>query len=232
MLTIWSGKSTTINRKNQDPLRIKNPCITIAGGVQIKKLPELAKAGRADNGIIPRCGFIWPDQCSKSYYSSRKLSDDYVQGYRKYILQLLTIPEDNNVELSVGAEALYKEFYNANADKANAEPIDFIKEMYAKLDIMVLRIALIVHAMKMVLDGGSVDQVEPETMEFAIRITEYFRATGLKAYEQISENSKPDISRKDVILALRDLFNITNQSAMAKFLNVSQQYINRIFKGD
>lgn len=57
--------------------------------------------------------------------------------------------------------------------------------MFAYLDIIVLRNALIVHSMKMVLDRGAVDQIKPETMENAIRITEYFRATGLKAYDKI-----------------------------------------------
>ena len=231
MLTIWSGKGVVVNRKSETPLRVENPCITISGGVQVKKLHDLAKDGRADNGMIQRCMFIWPDCCEKSYYSKKTLSQLYRQKYGIFVKNLLSIPDGQVITLNDDAEVLYSEFFNQNADKANAEAVDFIKEMYAKLDIIALRLALIVHGMKIGCEENFTPAIEPETMEYAIRVTEYFRATAMKVYDQLSDNTTFKIKTRDVILYLKNDCGITNQSEIARFLKVSQQYINKTFTG-
>lgn len=181
--------------------------------------------------MIQRCMFLWPDFCEKQKYSIATLPPEHISAYEDYINRLLSIPEGNIISLSDKAESLYAEFYNDNVDKANAEEVDFIKEVYAKLDIIVLRIALMVHGMKIVCDGITSDTIDPETMEYAIRVTEYFRATALKVYDQLSVNTGSKITTKDIIYHLRYECGITNQSQIAKFLNVSQQYVNKIFSG-
>ncbi|MEI6750765.1 MAG: DUF3987 domain-containing protein, partial [Bacteroidota bacterium] len=231
MLSIWSGKGTVINRKGQDAiLRIDEPCISMIGGVVVKKLNDLAKDGRADNGMIQRCMFVWPDFCNKQEYSKAILPSEYTKAYDDYINKLLSIPEGNSVMLSEEAELLYEEFYNCNVAKANEDEIDFIKEMYAKLDIMVLRIALIVHGMKIVCDGNTSAMIEPETMEYAIRVTEYFRSTGLKVQAQLSEGTSLNIKIKDVINFIKNVRGNDNQSEIARCLKYSQQYVNNVFK--
>ncbi|MCX6280200.1 MAG: DUF3987 domain-containing protein [Bacteroidetes bacterium] len=231
MLTTWTGLGTTINRKGQDPTRIDEPCITIAGGVQVKKLNDLTNDGRAENGMIQRCMFVWPDFCEKSHYKKETVSPESKQAYEQYINNLRGLSEDNTFELSDEAENLYEEFYNRNADKSNAEKVEFIKELYAKLDIMVLRLALIIQVMKLVCEGNASITIEPETMEYAIRITEYFRVTGLKVYHYLTSGAPSELSKKDVILFLRNTVGITNQSEIARIMKVKQQYVNSIFTG-
>ena len=231
MLSIWSGKGTVINRKGLDTiLRIDEPCISMIGGVVVKKLKDLAKDGRADNGMIQRCIFVWPDFCDKQKYSKAILPLEYSKAYDDYINKLLSIPEGNTITLSEAAELLYAEFYNCNVAKANTEGIDFIKEMYAKFDIIVLRIALIVHGMKIVCEGNTSDMIEPETMEYAIRVTEYFRATGLKVYAQVCEETPLIIKPTDVIKYIKNIRGNNNQSEIARCLRFTQQYVNKIFK--
>ncbi|NCA75050.1 MAG: DUF3987 domain-containing protein [Alphaproteobacteria bacterium] len=231
MLSTWSGMGTTINRKGQDPIRIDEPCITIAGGVQVKKLDDLSKEGRADNGMIQRCMFVWPVSFEKSHYKKETVSLESKQAYEQYINNLRGLSDGNSFILSDVAEVIYEEFYNQNADKSNAVKVEFLKELYAKLDIIALRLALIIQVMKLVCEGNASNNIEPDTMEYAIRITEYFRATGLKVYHYLSSGTSTELSKKDVILFLRDTIGITNQSDIARFLKVSQQYVNKTFAG-
>ena len=236
MLTTWMGKSFVSNRKLDDQLRIDDPCITIVGGLQSSRLVELAKDGRSENGMIPRCIFVWPDFSEKQNYSNVIVPSECIQLYDRYVEGLLFIPTGNIISLSESAEECYADFFNKNASKLNNEKVDFIKEMYAKLDIIVLRIALIVHGMKRVCEGDKSETISPETMEYAIRIVEYFRATGLKVYNQLFsqtseiKNNKPrEVSLAEVVLFLKNHCNFTNQSKIAKLLNVSQPRINQIF---
>jgi hypothetical protein len=228
MLTSWSGKGYTTNRKTQDPIRVDNPCISIAGGLQVSKLHDLAKDGRRDNGMIPRCAFIFPDDCDKQKYSTRVLPTELVLKYETYIHSLLDIKEGTVFQLSLDAETLYTEFFNLNVDLINSEKADLIKEIYAKLDIMVLRLSVIVHGMKMICEKNPSLTIEPETMEYCIRLTEYLRATGLKVYHLLHENDAHKLTKKAVASYLWKEGRITNQSQLANLLGVSHQYINKL----
>lgn len=85
--------------------------------------------------------------------------------------------------------------------------------------------------MKLVCEGNASNTIEPETMEYAIRITEYFRATGLKVYHYLTSGAPNELSKKDIILFLRNTVGITNQSEIARIMKVKQQYVNSIFTG-
>jgi len=61
--------------------------------------------------------------------------------------------------------------------------------MCAKFDIIVKRIALIVPGMRIVCEGNTSDTIEPGKMEYANRVTEYFRTTALKVYDKWSSQT-------------------------------------------
>lgn len=228
MLSIWSGKSAVVNRRSQELLRIDNPCVTMAGGIQERLIQTLAKEGRADNGMIPRFMFVWPERAVKPEYSDEVLPQEFVRAYDAYIANLVSITGDNTISLDPEAEQRYAVFYNQNARAANREKEDFLKEMYAKLDIIVLRLALIVHTMKIGCGEMVGGQIDSESMSYAIHVTEYFRRTARKALQSIDSKSQK-MSTQSLIRVLRTDFCKSNQSEIARFLNVSTQYVNKVF---
>jgi hypothetical protein len=190
---------------------------------------DLARDGRMNNGMLPRCSFVWPEQCIRPLYSDRSLNKDHVQFYTAYIHQLLSRSGETKVILNREAEVMYKNFYNEITEESNNAKEDYIKEVYAKLDIMALRIALITHGMKMTLGGNKSQQIEPTTMEYAIRVAKYFKETALRVYAHLTKYPSHGVTKPDVILFCRDDLKKTNQSEVARFLGVSQQYVSRIY---
>lgn len=62
-LSIWNGQPVKVDRKTGDcPVTwISYPYISVLGGVQPKRLPELSSGGRGDDGFLDRFLFSFPE---------------------------------------------------------------------------------------------------------------------------------------------------------------------------
>ena len=93
-----------------------------------------------------------------------------------------------NVTLSKEAEEVYAEWFNSNVEITNKEPKGYLKGVYGKLDVISLRLAVVVHGMKMACNENVSNLITSETMISAIELIEYFRETALKVYTKIFED--------------------------------------------
>jgi len=227
-LSIYMGKSVVYNRKDQAPIRIDKPCVTIAGGFVPSDLQEMAKGNNDQNGLMQRFCFIFPDQCDRPLYSDRKLLPDIQKNYEEYILKILAVPMPvHEIPLSVKAVLAYSRYYNTNVQKINGMKSDYVRGVYAKLDIIVLRIALLLHVSNMVFEklGYAISE---SSMSEAIKICEYFEKTALKVHSHLSKQQEETISKGQVARFLNEMGDQKSQSEIARILNVSQPYINKI----
>jgi hypothetical protein len=177
LLTMWSGKSVCYNRVSKDPIRINDPFVSILGGIPPVLLTELSKENRDISGFLPRFCFIYPDNANKPKYRNFTLDDESVIAYAKYIQYILSINGMEEFRLSDEAENLYEKFYNMNCIRYDNEKSEYLKGVYAKLDIILLRFSLIIHCSKMVYNGNETQSITKETMQSAIDIIEYFNST-------------------------------------------------------
>ena len=83
--------------------------------------------------------------------------------------------------------------------------------------------------MKLVCCNEKTNVIDLETMEYSIRLAEYFRATGKKVYRHLNDKMTPKLTISEVALFLRDDCNYSNQSDIARTLKVSHQFINKLF---
>ncbi len=225
-ISAWSQTPMTVNRKGQSPLKIENPFINVIGGIQPEILPELAKEHREVNGFLQRFCFIYPDRTIRPYYSNIKLPDNLILAYQQYCNNLLSITDQDQIGLSKDAEDVYTVFINHNTDTINKEKVEYLRAVYSKLDIFCLRFALIIHIMKLVCTGVDENMITLETMQAAIRMTDYFRITGIKVYHKLRISNKYDT--KELIKLLSGLGNSQNQ--ISEVLKVSQPYVCKILK--
>ena len=80
-----------------------------------------------------------------------------------------------------------------------------------------------------VCEQNTYTEISATSMQTAIDLIEYFRATALKVYHKIfKENRSTDIDKKDIIKFLNS--NGTSQNEIANVLKVSQPYVNKILK--
>lgn len=226
LLTMWSGKSVCYNRVSKNPIRINDPFVFILGGLPPGLLVELSKGNRDVSGFLPRFCFINPDNTEKPKYQNLTINDESVISYTEYIKNLLSINSLKEFRLSDEAQSLYEKFFNNNCNRYNNEKVEYLKGVYAKLDVIALRLSLIIHCSKWSCNGNENQSINSETMQTAINMTEYFKSTGQKVYEQLRLNNKPDF--KELIKYLSSLGNSQNQ--ISEVLKVSQPYVSKILK--
>jgi len=229
LLSAWSQTPFKVNRANGDNLFIKEPFLNIFGGIQPGIVPEMAKDGRAVNGFLQRFCFVFPDNIKAPSYSFTELSDKLKTGYTKYIDKLLSIKAYREpVNLDYDAQEEYADFCNKNAALNNSGIPDYLKEVNAKLNIIVKRIALLLHYSNWVYAKIPETTISLETMIAAIKLAEYFRLTQQKIYKIINQSSAGG-DKKEIIKYLISLKG-NSQTDVAKIMHVSQQHISKILK--
>ena len=229
MLSTFYRQAMQINRASKEPIYIDKPCIYISGGIQPEILTDLAKDNRADNGFLSRFIFAYPDLDLKQPYSKARLNKDTLLNYQKYLSGLDNLTEIVDLTLNDEAETLYSNWYNDNAEKTNNEPTGYLKGVYGKLDVYALRLAIVVHGMDLVCNQNTSTEINATTMQTAIELTEYFRATALKVYDKIfTGTSTNTMNKKDVIKYLASIG--ASQNEIAASLKISQPYVNKILK--
>lgn len=229
MLSTFYRQAMQINRASKEPIFIYKPCIYVSGGIQPDILHDLAKDNRAENGFLSRLIFAYPDLADKQPYSNKKLNTDTLINYQKYLSVLANLTEIVDLKLSDEAENVYCDWFNDNVKKTNDEPTGYLKGVYGKLDVISLRLAIVVHGMDLVCNQNTATEISATTMQTAIELTEYFRATALKVYHKIfKDTGNTSINKKDMIKQLNSTG--ASQNEIAKALKVSQQYVNKVLK--
>lgn len=230
LLSTWSQSPFKVNRKNGENEFIREPFSNVFGDIQVKLLQEMAKDNRADNGFLPRFCFVFPDKIEASMYIEEELPESLQAKYGEYINHLLSIPGyRNEVRLCDDASKLYETFYNKNALMNNSGDLpDYLMEVNSKLNIIVLRSAVLFHYSQWACTGNIEPVISEATMSAAIKLAEYFRITAKKVYEIISNQSITKFNIKEIAKFLITLGN--SQTEIAKVLKVSHQYINKLLK--
>jgi len=230
MLSSFSRIRSVTNRKGggiESVVDIPNPCILVFGGMQPDLIPTLAADNRAENGFLARFCNVWPDHANKPKYNKKVVPDALKKQWKEYIINLTRISTVVNISLSEEAENLYEDWFNKNVEISDNEDSGYLKGVYGKLDIIALRIAIVIYGMNNYNRTEYCNLITADEMAAAINITEYFRATALKVYRKLFNNSKK-LDTKEVIKFLSDLG--ISQTKISELLGVSQPYVSKVLK--
>lgn len=164
-LSIFSGAQINIDRKNQDPILISEPFVSVSGSMQPGILHELQKDNRGQNGFIDRLLFAYPDNLKKEAWSETELPQRYIDNWERIVNNLLDLPlyfdadgemKPKIIEFSSFAKDELKHWQKKNTDLINDECNDSLAGIYSKLEIYVIRFALILELLK----GATEEQPE------------------------------------------------------------------------
>lgn len=230
MLSTFSRQPLIVNRVGRkDPIVIPDPVILMAGGIQPDLLPSLAEDKRAESGFLARFLFVFPDKVKKPKYSKDKMNPTTLAGFYKFLEDIQEIPETVDLSLSNEAEELYRKWYNNNAEEIDNEETGYLKGVYGKFDIIVLRLAIVIKGMNIYYNRDLNTQITAKEMQGAIDLIEYFRHTALKVFEKIFKNRPENkVSKTDIIKHLSGYG--ASQNEIANAVKVSQPYVNKILK--
>lgn len=223
MLTLFSGKSISVNRKNSPPFLIERPFLSIIGSIQPQVLISLLGNSRIDNGLTHRFLFAYPDEVLRQDLGEYDVPESLSNMYQTIMENILKpeMLESNSItkKLTLSREAFdhYKTFRRRINDIINNEKGEAISGIYAKLDTYLIRVALIVHIMRIACNETAISEYEvsESSIQKAEEIIKYFEQTALKVFSLLSRHRDPlsDYPQEHKILYYKLPFKFTTKQA-------------------
>lgn len=138
--------------------------------------------------------------------------------------------EPSVLTLSEEAENIYNDYADDNDIKADAGTDEYISSLIKKMNIHVLRLAVMIHFLS---DRWNEPVVDGETMMYAICVADYYLRIHTECIYPLLTGDRPvqTMTRSELIRTLYRNFDIRSQNALADTLGVSQQYVSKTLKG-
>lgn len=243
-LSSWSGKPINIDRKSSEPVFIPNPFISVAGTIQTGILSELAKDNRAQNGFIDRILFVLPENIKKQYWDDSELDPNINMSWHRIVNKLLDMPMrldenldpvSNILKLAPNAKQVILDWQKENTDRCNNTGSDFLVGVYSKMDIYLLRIALILQLLFWACDEGEKEFIGMRAAKGAIAIIDYFRKSADKIYQILSSTNPLETlpsDKQELFKSLPDKFTTEMGVKFAKRMSppVSERTFKRFLR--
>lgn len=239
-MSVFNHKAAMSDRKSsQSGVFIRNPFLCVIGTIQPKVLTELAAGNRNANGFMERILYVFPSVQSKVKWNRERESPsfDIAAAWREILSRLIgivpavdscgeVIPED--VPFSPEAIDRLFSWQNDVTDRCNAEGSDTLTSIASKLEIYAVRFSLLL-ALADRACGDEKKQIDADTVERAIRLTEYFRVTAAKVQGIVSEDALTELQLA-VLSELPGTFTTAEGVAIAAKCGMSERSFKRFLK--
>lgn len=251
-LTSWSGKVSSSNRKTSSNAFVDRTFIPVLGGIQPSVLGSFYQDDNTENGFVDRLLLCYPDLVVDEF-NDAEMNDEYAQWYSSSIIslfnkmrsQFVTSNEDGEIQpyiaiLSDEAKKEWVRVFNEITGMQNSdETLESAKGMLAKMKSYIPRFSLILNTIDC-FNNNEEDinylLIKPKSVTDAYRLCRYFMAMDAKIKTKSEEinnvknvvKMNNNMSKKDIILAMKDAGMKINKSELARQLGVSRRYIIKI----
>ena len=234
-LSVFSAKTVISDRKNaKSSVFITRPFIPVIGTIQKKILSDLAHGDRSSNGFIDRILFIMPAIQQKARWNEKDISPDLEVQWHTLLNGLINIEcsfdENNEIQPSIvtfseeARRLLYKWQHN-HADLCDNLSNEMLLGIYCKLEIYIIRFCLVIQITRWLCGECGRDQVDTETVQRAILLTEYFKQTATRVQNLMNETALT-VQQQSILFQLPELFTTAQGIEIA----ASQGMKERAFK--
>lgn len=208
-LSIWAQETINILRKNDmrngiPPIWVKDPCLSIVGGIQPDMLASIRGRGSfrgeaaPNDGGLDRFLFCWPKVQPESADEGRCVPADLLEAWPEAIdnlLGCLHLDEDGamTVHLASRARAVWVDFTQRHADEINSGELpEHLRGPWAKLKGYVPRLALVLHLLRWATNNETttITSLEEPDMIGACQLVAYFKAHARKLHACIDSDPK------------------------------------------
>lgn len=228
-LSIFNNAQFCINRKSEEPLQIPEPFLTICGTIQPEVLNiALSSNTLKENGFASRFLYVYPKEVKKQKYSERTPDRNILEQYEKLITHCYYLPKlENPFTLSDGAKVLFIKYANETTELVNSCSNNFVRATYAKMEIQVLRLALIVKIIRGIYDNAEWHQglITKEAIKYAIKLCDYFNS---KIIMVDNTNIPKKMNSAEAIKTIQKEYGIKNKQAFADSIGITRQYVSKI----
>ena len=192
-LEMWDGSSIMLQRITREETKIIDYTCNVVGGIQPGVLDQLSNGENAYNGFYHRFLFSYPNPQEKASFE-QIYKPTHLKERVTALFSDLYAHRENDVKthytMYPEAMQLYKRWHDYKNTYYNKANNDNIKGIIAKYQGYCLRFALIIQAIN---DGNyRVGYIMQDSMERAIRLTEYFFANMNKALKLLDPETPID----------------------------------------
>ena len=199
-LEFFNGGTLTVDRVSKEPIRVEKTNVNILGGLQPKKLKELASNGRNDDGFLSRLLFVYPTNLKPNLFTGKAINKLHIENYNRFVLNLYDAPT-STIKTTEAQIKIYQQWQHKKVKECFNDDIE--TSIQAKLETYVWRIALIIEMMQQASTNQFKEQLSDNSLNKAISLIEYFRINALRVFDKIlSTNPLEELPTNKI-----DLFN-------------------------
>lgn len=203
-LEFFNGGTLTVDRVSKDPIRVEKTNVNILGGLQPKKLKELASNGRNDDGFLSRLLFVYPTNLKPPFFTGQAIKKIHTENYNRFILNLYDAPT-STLKTTASQIGIYQNWQHKKVKECFKDDLEM--SIQAKLETYVWRLALIIEMMEQATTNKFKQTLTDSSLKKAIKLVEYFRTNALRAHDKIqSTNPLEELPTNKI-----DLFNALPQ---------------------
>ncbi len=236
---VFNAKPTISDRKSsQGSIFIKRPYISVVGTIQQKILGELGRGERASNGFIDRILFVMTLLVQKSRWSDRETPEELEQEWQRIIGRLIEQECEFTEQGELQShripfhEAAKRELYawqHDNARKCDLESNEALLGIYCKLEIYIIRFALIIQLARWTCGECDKEAIDIESVRRAIELAEYFRTTAIRVQTSIGNEQLNELHRT-IYHNLPQRFTTAEEIALAESYGMREHAFKMMLK--
>lgn len=247
MLKLFDCEPIKIDRKTQGVMLISEPMFNIIGDIQPSLIRStFSDAALALSGFNQRFLFCVAERTKNPDFDSRSMPQHFITWWDRLIRTLYTGMKGDREVLPQGctevyctpqAEQIYADYYNLLQAKKSASESDYESSVYAKLQIHALRLATVIHALKLAVCPATevqADSLQADTMAYAVACMDYFEHTALRVMDSLSITSDEQIStnqnKAEKVRRLLKEYPDASIPQICYWASASRQYVYSIKK--
>ena len=239
-LSLFSGTPFKYIRKsNNEYIFLSQPYCSIIGSAQPGMISTLFGGKRSLNGFSSRFLKVYPQISTMPSWSEASMPEEVLEEWERIIRKVDSIKPPtaqegkiNSIELSFSSAAKHrliswkKEVNNRIYSKTESETE---KALCGKLETYLIRFCLIIQVMRGICKEAEMDEIDEESAQRAVRLTEYFRAMENRIAPEM-ETGVLDLRHTELLSLLPQSFTTSEAVAIGKKLGLSESTVKRFLR--
>ena len=239
-LSLFSGTPFKYTRKsNNEYIFLPNPYCSIIGSTQPGMLSSLFGGKRSQNGFSSRFLKVYPDIAAMPSWNEASMPEEVLDEWERIIRQVDAVQppagqdgKTNPFELffSPAAKQRLIRWKNEVNSRIYVESeSEAEKALCGKLETYLIRFCLVIQVMRGICGEADMNEIDEESADRAIRLTEYFRAMESRIAQEM-EVGVLDQRHTELLSLLPSSFTTSEAVGIGKRIGLSESTIKRFLR--